>query len=283
MSESGTGVQLSSPHCRVETRGSSEPCGSTEVFASIKGMATDLGYRCADCTHEWLDKAVVCPACGSTRVGRHFGVGMAATVHMKASIEGLADNRRGEVETIQYFTASGSRSDSTLSPAGIELTLRAPVNAGRISEPPVTERVLRHLRSEGRVASLLEAEDNRGEDSVIVCDGERITVQIVTVPGSTEFLKQASLGSASTTVTNEGAAHWIASAVKKKQGKYALTDRAHTLLAIDAQMVGVLASPQVAAAVAQFHGDICQQSGFGAVWIVGPSDSRCTRIGSSSF
>ena len=246
-------------------------------------MPDYLGYRCADCTQEWADAATQCPACGSSRVGRHFGVSMAASTVMKPGIEGLADNQRGDAQVINYFTPSGSRSDATLDPTRVELTLRAPLNAGRKSEERVAERVVSQLQREGRDARVVEAKDDRGEDSVIVCDTERITVQVITVPPSTEFLRDASLGSASTIVTHEGAANWIATAVEKKQSKYSPADRAHTLLAIDAQMVGVLASPQIVKAVSQFHGDLCQTSGFGAVWIVGPSDSRCTRLGSSRF
>jgi hypothetical protein len=200
---------------------------------------------------------------------------------MKPGIEGLADNQRGDTQVINYFTPSGSRSDSTLSPTGVELTLRAPLNAGRNSEQRVAERVVSQLQREGRDAKVVEAKDDRGEDSVILCEGEKITVQVITVSPSTDFLRQASLGSASTAVTHEGAALWIATAVEKKQNKYSAGDRAHTLLAIDAQMVGVLVSPQMVEAVTQLHGDLCHQSGFAAVWIVGPSDSRCTRLGSS--
>src|SRR6266568_4372988 len=97
-------------------------------------LATNLGFRCVDCAHVWQDVATSCPACGSGHIGRLFGMDLGGSVGASGDLEALADNRHDDVETIQYLAASGTRSDSTVSPSGVELTLRAPVDAGRGGE-----------------------------------------------------------------------------------------------------------------------------------------------------
>src|SRR5258706_16395889 len=111
-------------------------------------MASILGYCCIDCEHVWQIKSLSCPACGSRHTGRLFGQDLAGGITPSGTLEALADNRHGEVETIQYLTGAGTRSDSTISPDGVELTLRAPLDAGRQGEAPVKERILSQLRSE---------------------------------------------------------------------------------------------------------------------------------------
>jgi hypothetical protein len=242
-----------------------------------------IGYKCVDCKFEWGTQTASCPDCGSTRVGRLFGKSFSRVVHPTATTEAVADNPRGDVETIQYLSPSGGRSDTTLSADQVELTLRPPIDMGREGEASVAERVLQQLRRDGRQVSSVPHSDDQGEDRQIICDGHTVSLQIVAVPSATQFLREASRGSASTTVSIDGAVQWVAHAIAKKQAKYASSDRANMLLALDARAAGVLVSTPVTTALAAKYGDICQRTGFGAIWILGPSASRCTRLPSSRW
>ncbi len=216
-------------------------------------------------------------------MGRLFGMNLGGSITLAGSLEGVADNPRGDTQSIQYLSPAGSRSDSTLGPAGVELTMRSPVDIGRRGESVVIDRVISQLRADGRAVSLLSHEDQRGEDRKIDCDGENVTIQVIGVPGAPTFLAEVSRGSASTSVSLDGSIDWIADAVSKKAELYPSFDRRNMLLAIDVRAVGVLVSPPVTTAIGDGHGDLCQKSGFGGIWLVGPSDSRCTRLGSSRW
>src|SRR3954470_7439762 len=104
-----------------------------------------IGYRCVDCALQLSVKASTCPNCGSTRIGRLFGVTLQAKMKVSAALEAVADNPRDGAETIQYLSAAGGRSDSTLSADGLELTMRRPIDLGRQGESRVIERVLDQL------------------------------------------------------------------------------------------------------------------------------------------
>lgn len=244
-------------------------------------MATLLGYRCVDCSFEWEQNEPSCPSCGGTKVGRRFGQVLAAQVQMKASLTALADNRHGDVEVVQYRSPNGGRADSTLSPSELTLSIGAPLHTGRSGEPAVADRVASVLRSEGHTLEVQPHRDDRGEDHALLVDGERITVQVVTLPANTEFLREASHGSASTSVSHETAAGWVADCVRKKAVQYSAKQKSQMLLAVDAHMVGALVSENIISALADKYGDTCARFGFAAIWLIGPSDSRCTRLGSS--
>jgi len=242
-----------------------------------------IGYRCIDCAQQWNSDASNCPNCGSTRIGRLFGVMLHGKVNPCGVLEAVADNPHDGAETIQYLSAAGGRSDSTLSADRLELTMKSPIDLGRQGEGRVIERVIDQLRRDGRQINVLDSRDDRGEDCKVLCDGEIVTLQVVAVPPSAEFLGKASRGSASTNVSVEGAAGWVHDVVTKKQNRYPASERRQILLAIDARAVGVLVSTAVVSAIDSSYGNICEKSGFGAVWLVGPSDSRCTRLGSSCW
>jgi len=216
-------------------------------------------------------------------VGRLFGMKLGGSITPAGSLEGVADNPRGDTQSIQYLSPVGSRSDSTLGRAGVEVTMRSPVDIGRRGEPVVVDRVISQLRADGREVTVLSHEDQRGEDRRINCDGENVTIQVIGVPSARTFLAEVSRGSASTSVSLDASIDWISDAVSKKAELYASVDRRKMLLAIDVRAVGVLVSPLVTTAIADRHGDLCQKAGFGSIWLVGPSDSRCTRLGSSRW
>ena len=165
----------------------------------------------------------------------------------------------------------------------MELTLQGPIDLGRRSDIRVADRVISILRSEGQSVELLHHEDSHGDDRRIRCNGQDVSIQVVSVPTAPDFIRDASRGSANTVVSLSDAAGWINEAVTLKAGHYSTAAKAQMLLAVDVRAVGVLASPPVVAAVEQRFGDPCATHGFGAVWLVGPLESHSTRFSGSRW
>jgi len=205
-----------------------------------------------------------------------------ATVIEREQVVGR-ESRPG-LEAIVFKSFDGMRSHSTLADATVQLTLSGPLDLGkRPTEARVAERVVSVLRADGRDVEMLAYDDPRGEDSKIKCDGAQVDIQVVTVPRATQFLSDANRGSASTSVPILQAAGWINDAVSAKAAHYSPVQNAQTLLAIDVRHVAVLATREVMQAIDETYGDPCSSHGFGAVWLVGPEDSLCTRFSSSRW
>src|SRR4051812_2917781 len=102
---------------------------------------TQIGYGCGSCSFEWRTEANACPSCGSTQVGRLFAVALDGTIMPRGTLEAVTDNQRGDTQTIQYLSPAGGRSNSTLSPQQLEVTLNSPIDFGRKGESFVVERV----------------------------------------------------------------------------------------------------------------------------------------------
>jgi hypothetical protein len=71
--------------------------------------ASQIGYRCNACGHQWTAQAHKCPSCASTNVGRLFGMNLEGSITPAGTLEAVADNPRGGSEFIQYLSPSGSR------------------------------------------------------------------------------------------------------------------------------------------------------------------------------
>jgi len=234
-------------------------------------------FICPTCGDVRGDRSPTCPRCGvpyEERVSIHTE----DSATMTDTEELVGEESRPGLEAVVFKSFDGMRSHATLANATVELTLRGPLDLGRQGEPRVADRIVSVLKSEGRAVELIPHEDSKGEDSRIKCDGTDINVQVVTVPGATQFLREANQGSASTSVPIAQAAAWINDAASAKAAHYSATQKAGTLLALDVRHVSVLASEQVVQSVERLFGDPCRSHGFGAVWLVGPLDSRCTKF-----
>jgi hypothetical protein len=241
-------------------------------------------YHCNDCDFRWGDPASDCPSCGSRKIGRLSFKNFTASQGFRGALEGVADNARGDVQHVQYLSPSGMRADSSLGPkTPVDLTVRAPIDVGRRGEGIVADRVITQLRAESHIIVELEHNDSGGEDRQIKCDTDKITVQVVTVPGAPEFFRDASHGSASTSVTPAEAARWIYEAVLRKKDQYEPDLRAQMLLAVDVRAVGVLVCSSIIEKLTAQNGALCETTGFGGIWLVGPSDSRCIRLPGSRW
>ena len=240
-------------------------------------------YHCNDCDFRWGDPASACPSCLSGNIGRVFFENPTGSIGFRGALEGVADSTRGDSQNIQYLSPLGTRADSSLGPTHLDLTIRSPIDVGKPGERMVADRVLTQLRAERHTIIELEHNDARGEDRQIRCDGRDVTIQVVAVPADSRFFRDASRGSASTSVTPAEAARWIYEAVVRKQERYATEVRAQMLLAVDVRAVGVLASASIAEELTAKYGALCATTGFGSIWLVGPSDSRSMRLPGSRW
>jgi hypothetical protein len=195
------------------------------------------------------------------------------------SVEVVSDNPVPGGSAIQYVSPSGMYSHSTISPTGIDLTIRGPIDIGRRSDTGVADRAITMLRNEGHEVILLSHQDAKGEDRKVTCDGRTLSIQVIGIPAVPTFLGEASRGSAATSGALGHVANWIADAVAKKGARYPEADKARMLLALDTRAVGVLSSTVVVGTVQRDHGDLPRRYGFAGVLLSGPSDSRSTQIG----
>ena len=161
--------------------------------------------------------------------------------------------------------------------------VKAPVDIGRPGEPRVLACIVAYLASSGKVATSLPATDRLGEDGVLQILGDRVVVQIVTINPRPAFWGSVARGSGEVMATLSAAVDWVHAAIDDKAKLYARADKVSMLLAVDVVHIGVLAGPDFAARYQDRYGDPSVSSGFGAVWLVGPTERSVLCIGSSRW
>jgi hypothetical protein len=106
-----------------------------------------------------------------------------------------------------------------------------------------------------------------------------ITTQVVSVPSCPELWRDANRDSATTSVPVADAAKWIRDAVFAKFTNTSPAERATTIVVLDAGLAGILSAHEVADAYLGLHGDPHLEFGLASIWLVGPTPSTTTRIG----
>jgi hypothetical protein len=183
-------------------------------------------------------------------------------------------------ETHIRVNSPDATSEARVSPTG-EIRLQVEgAEAGRKSELWTIKTLRQALRSSGIAASKLEAADSRGEDAVFRVENVDYVVQVATTPSVPEFWREASTSSARTEVGRQKGVEWLRQTIENKAAVIPPSQRATTILAVDARHAGVLAAdPLVAASYcSQFNSPACEY-GFASVWIVGPTTKHCVRLG----
>jgi len=77
---------------------------------------------------------------------------------------------------------------------------------GRKGEPRAVDTLLTRLRQEGLQPGLAAGRDERGEDAILLLQGERLTLQVVSVPSVAELWRDANRSSATTSAPAANAA-----------------------------------------------------------------------------
>lgn len=188
----------------------------------------------------------------------------------------------GQGRRVQTEFASGARSTAVLRPEGtVHLNIQPPVDVGgRRNEDRVCNTLVAAMRASGvPVESRRSGDDARGEDGVLIMANEEVPVQIVTVPYARDFWHQVHAGSGTTQVPWADAAGWIHEALASKSVGLSAAGKGGMLVALDATHAGVLDRPEVVDNYLSRFPAPQAEFGFGACWVVGPSDSCTTRLG----
>jgi hypothetical protein len=216
-----------------------------------------------------LDQSVTIEVAG---VEARFELGKVGTVTEEP-------HASGEQFRIRTRTPEGARSDGLLADGVMSLNMHGPTQTGRKGEPRAVDTLLSRLRQEGRQLVLEAGRDERGEDGILLFQGERLTLQVVTVPSCPKLWRDANRDSATTSVPVADAAKWIWEAVFAKVTNTSPAERATTIVVLDAGLAGILSAHEVADAYLALYGDPHIEFGLASLWLVGPTPSTTTRIG----
>jgi hypothetical protein len=236
-------------------------------------LATVLPYKCRTRGQYFGPSSVACPRCGCNSWDAAVSV---QGVETKAEVGQLGWAARslaeGE-ERIHYKSPAGTESSSEVKDGKLTLELRGTKDIGGPGEAAVIERIEDALRAQGHAVSRGDAEDERGEDGLIVCDDRTVIIQVVTAPGDPRLLAAAAKGVARTEDTRSAAASWLERAIDSKASRYAAVHKQSMLLAIDVRHVGVV--------IGLIDSNIrakATTAGFAAVWLVGPTTDTTVRL-----
>lgn len=184
---------------------------------------------------------------------------------------------------IRYTAPSGSQSTSALVGGEVRVQVGRPVDIGRPGESRVFDRVASHLKTDGLTVTPLPASDQVGEDRVLMIGNERVTLQIVTAPHDPSFWREVAKGFGSVQTDIGMAAGWVNDAIAEKAEKYPGSVKQSMLLAVDIAHIGILSTPALVDSYLVAYGDPSDSYKFAGVWLVGPTENHCTRLGKSRW
>jgi hypothetical protein len=127
------------------------------------------------------------------------------------------------------------------------------------------------------VAFAFEAGMNsEGEDGILVLDGRQFALQITMALWHKRVdWAAASTGTATASANIDSVAEWIDEVINSKASK---TDPPNTILALDANHLGIMSDIALLSCYRDRFGSPSQRFGFAAVWVVGPTVERCLRL-----
>jgi hypothetical protein len=229
-----------------------------------------MPYLCESCGgEEPVQDGVPCSTCGR----RNFvlkaepGVFKVTGFPIGTIVEGDPNNPIGR--RVESRPASGGTADSSVAADGtFQASLSGPLDLGRKGERRVMKVLFNNLRERGADVHVEDdARDDFGEDGILVVDGRRTPVQIVTVPNSAAIWKDLNVNKTATLSGDLQAAVCIlrdAVVAKSVKGK-------GTILALDVAHVGAMVNRALIDAYLAEFGDPVVEFSFSAVWLVGPS------------
>jgi len=178
---------------------------------------------------------------------------------------------------VEYSPASGGRAVSDTDSAGsFRADLSGPLERGKSNEWHVMKVLQAASKEQGHeVSRKCGAQDDRGQDGLLVVDGRQIEVQIVTMPVDPEVWKTLN---ASGAFLGEGdlraQVDLVRGALKHKKNK-----ATGALVALDASYFGAFVSRKLADAYLAEYGSPVEEFSFFDVWIIGPTVRSSVRLG----
>ena len=245
--------------------------------------AMSATIRCTACGAFLQEPIGPCPLCGGP-IEVSVGItGESITAQVGSVGASARESLDGGGERIRYSAPSGAWSDSALVETRVRAHVQPPVDVGTRGEERVFARVLDVLAATGSVPVIDDsAADGAGEDRVVLYRQERITIQIVAATPRGSFWKVVAKGGDEVEADLDAAATWVHEAIGDKARRYSTAQKHTMLLAIDLRHLGVLAVPEFVSAYLRVHG-APDEFGFGGVWLIGPTDDRCIRLGDSRW
>jgi hypothetical protein len=211
--------------------------------------------------------AAVCPNCGATER------------------PGLVDAVRTEWDPssgdarLEVTDPLGSRSNAHGDAAHYSLNVEGVGGVGAPAEGRIASMIRNALAAQGISARVEDGADNRGDDRRLRV-GERVYgLQVTVAPSASDFWSTASVSSASTVVGQSHAIEWLRSPITEKAAQIPRVDRATTVLGIDVTHAGVVADPTFLREYLKKYECPSTEFGFASVWVVGPTDYYCNRLG----
>lgn len=145
---------------------------------------------------------------------------------------------------------------------------------GRSGEPHAKKVLRLALDAAGHaVRDATGASDASGEDGIFEIDGEKVAVQVVTMPMDDKLWGELARHGATERVgVLSDAVKLVRAAIEKK--KFAK----RCIVALDAANVGAIPGPDLVAAYLNAHGNPNTEFGFVQTWIVGPTAGSTFKI-----
>jgi len=188
-------------------------------------------------------------------------------------------NASGEQFSIRTQTPEGARSEELLANNIVSANIIGPTQTGRKGEPRAISILMNRLQQEGYQPIFEIGRDHCGEDGVFTIQNERLTLQIVTVPSDPKLWRNANYDSATISMSVEEAGKYIQEAICKKFKRTSRGELTKTLLVLDAGLIGILSAHEVVSAYLTLYGDPYLEFGFASIWLVGPTASTTTQLG----
>jgi len=156
--------------------------------------------------------------------------------------------------------------------------LSGPLDRGRRREGHALEVLIQALRARGDdVAPLSGSRDDRGEDGLLLINGNRVPVQFVSLPVDPSLWKElSSRDTASRSGTIQDAVQLVRQALSHKKGK-----AAGTILVLDAAHIGAIVGPSLVESYYAAFDDPEEEFSLIEAWIVGPTLRSAIRLGRS--
>lgn len=235
-----------------------------------------------------FDKAIgPCIHCGG-EIGQTISLSGVEGKAFAGQIGTVVDSSvSGGGQKIAYTAPSGARSNTTRIDDKISVMIEPPIDVGTRGESRVLACVIAALASNGIAPISLKASDRDGEDGVLQIAGEDVVLQIVTVgPPKGTFWSDVAKGKSEVHASISEATGWIDNAIQCKARLYKSKDNKFMdsmLLALDLAHMGVLATNSLCEQYLQNFGDPSVRYQFGGVWLIGPTQSHCLRLGASRW
>lgn len=236
---------------------------------------------CTSCGVSLTEAIGPCPKCGGEITLEISLTGIPIGLQ-QGSVGIVKDSTNNGNHQIEIKTPEGKESISFLQNNQLQLIEFAPVDIGKKGEPRVIALIQSHLLAQGNIVENLPAQDNKGEDAVFSINKQRVIIQICSLPLESHY-QQVSIGGSKLLTDLDNATELINEAIGDKANSYPIIDKAQTLLAVDMHHLGALCKRDLGEKYIQKHGDPSLTNGFGAVWLVGPTEILILKLGKSKW